>query len=371
MTWRGAMVVIVLLCQSNASAALRVEWEFAYGKENRTYNPSAIAAGPERTLFVAGTSTAPGLSGSDPEFWLWKVDGTGKVVAEAVIARGRPDDTIASALDLVRDIAVSRGGDGALLIEFRPGDPYFVTFDERLAITGIVRLEIPERRAIALHRLLRLEDGTYFAVGTADRKAILLRINSAGTVTVMKLVDGLDGFLDAVLTDRGELAGLGYAAANKGQLSLRFYGLDLSPLRSVPVPGRKGSVTAGPRKEPAVVYDASSDDEQLVVAGVVQGETIGGAVTLPVLAKSFTPEFRIAARGPERYLIGGTGEEGVSFFEYGRGSVLSELVLKLDRQPRHWMLKRITGMPTTALTIVYTADKELTTKVGLIRFREN
>src|SRR5688500_15922087 len=119
----GLLIAMSLI--GGAQAADDVLWEQAYGVEGRNYNPSALAGGPAGSLFVAGTSAGPGLGGDAPEFWLWKIDAQGELVANSPVVRGEAGDRINPSADLVRGIATNPDG-GGLIVEFRLGDPYFI-----------------------------------------------------------------------------------------------------------------------------------------------------------------------------------------------------------------------------------------------------
>ena len=363
-----ALVAVFLsVAVSAAEAALGVRWENAYGKPGRNYNPSAMSAGADGAVFVAGTSAAPGLGGAEPEFWLWKVDASGKLVAETVIARALETERINPSADHVRDIAIIANGGGAMIIDFKIGDPYFVAFDDAARVTSTKRLQIPGKRIVIIHRLFAQERGGFIGVGTADEKAFALRISAEGDLINTMSFAGVDAVSDAANAG-GSIVATGYSISKAQQFAVISFGADLSDHKTVWLKGKRASIASGKGRGQAIVYDASDDDIQDVRIATVNNGLLEDEVALSVTAPSFLPKFEIARLPGERHLVGGTTQDGVAMFVISEGSVQSRLDSGRDHRPRHWMLERVMGAPATALTVIYTGGKELTTLVGLMRF---
>jgi hypothetical protein len=363
-----ALVALFLSVPSYAAeAALGVRWENAYGKQGRNYNPSAMSAGADGAIFVAGTSAAPGLGGAEPEFWLWKVDASGKLVTETIIARALEAERINPSADHVRDIAIIANGGGAMIIDFKVGDPYFVAFDDAARVTSTKRLQVPEKRIVLIHKLFAQERGGFIGIGTADEKAFALRISAEGDLINTMSFTGVDAFSDATNTG-GSIVAIGHSMSKPQQFAVTSFGADLSGQKTVWVKGRRASIASGSDRGQVIVYDASGDDIQDVRIATVKNGLVEDEIALSVSAPSFLPKFEITRLPGERYLVGGTTQDGVAIFVFAEGSVQSRLDSGRNHRPRHWMLDRVLGAPATALTVVYTGGKELTTLVGLMRF---
>lgn len=363
---RILVICIVLLANEASYAASNMQWERVVGNDARTYNPSAITRGPEDSLFVAGTSANP--EGGEPEFWLWKIDAAGTRVKETIIARAAGAQQIIASVDYVHDMTFAPGG-GAMLVDFNPGEPYFVGFDENAQLTKVKRLELPGRRRVLLNQLIPFNNGSFIAIGAADGRALTVRIDGEGSVTGSAMAAEVDMFTGGAALPGGGFVALGYANLKRGQFLLSYYGPDALWKRTDVFSGRKASIAVGADGTQVVVYDASKNPQQDVRIAVVKNASLTNSVTVPVVARSFDEDFRIAPIDGGRFIVAGTAQDSIVVFLYGASRVQSLFDKPLAQQPHHWMLTRVLGNPAVALTIVYTGDKELTTKVGVIRFR--
>jgi hypothetical protein len=366
---KDSVLLLMLLSGASVFAATDgVQWDFAFGNEGRNYNPTAIGGAPDGGLFVAGTSSAPGLSGMQPEFWLWKIDRSGKLVVQTPIAAGAAGERINPSALHVRDIATHAGG-GAIIIEFRLGEPYFMAFDANARITAFAPLTIVDGAPASIHRLLPLSNAQFLGLGEADGRAVAVRIANNGEILWRKFVDeGVSLFADGVVNDDGTFVAVGYTVGKLHEFSLTKFAADGTARDRVSLPGRKVSI-AGAADAVTLVYDRSGGILQdMRIATVVNG-AVNAETKIETTDPSFMPPYQIAAIGANRYLIAGTTENGIIALRYQPGAALARMETKRKSKPRHWSLQRVSGHPAAALTVVYTGGEQLTTKVGVIRFQ--
>ena len=366
----GIFVLLTVLSVCNSAAAADdVLWERAYGAGGRNYNASAITGGPDGSLFVAGTSAAPGFGGEAPEFWLWKIDKDGELLANSPIARGEAQDRINPSADLVRAIAAHAGG-GALIVEFQLGDPYFVRFDSAAKIASVKRLEIPERTYISIARLLPSVRGQYLALGGADGRAFALRLDADGALLSTFTSPTSDFFWDGAVQPNGGFVAVGSLEAKPFEITLSYFDGERPAPRVVTLPGSKPSLASGDEGNVVVVYDRSRDDvPDIRIASIAPNGTVRSDTPVPGVDAVVRTPYQVAHVRGDRYLVAGRTQDGIVALRYERGRIASRLETKRDHVPRHWFLQRVTGEPPAALTIVHTGGMELTTRVGIIRFR--
>jgi hypothetical protein len=361
-----AVLTVVVTSYCGFALAQEVQWAHAFGKDGRFYNPTAVAGAPDGSSYVAGTATAPGLGGSEPEFWVWKINADGDVVQQTPIAAGAAEDVINPSVSHIRDIVATASG-GALIVEFVLGDPYYVAFDADTRVTRMQRMEIPERTFIHVNRLLAGEGGDVLAIGKADGNAFVFRIDGEGKVVWSARPAVGDVFMDgAALPGRG-LVAVGYSSAKPGEFSLTYFDPDGNIRKSVSLKGRRVSIAAANGGE-VLVYDrASGDARDIHVATVTDGVLSADAALSP----SLIPPIQIAQTSGDRHLLGAKSEDrGVVVMLYADGKVAPLFQSDPDQAPKHWSLERLNGFPASALTSVYASGRPLTTKVGFIRFKE-
>jgi len=364
---RSLAILAVLILSGGSIAAQEVEWQHAYGADGRNHHPTAIAGAPDGSLFVAGTSTAPGLSGTAPEFWLWKIDPTGKLVQQSAIAAGAEQDRINPSVAHIQDIVLTEGG-GALVVEFVLGDPYYVAFDANARVLLTKRLEIPGRRRIYVHRFFAERRGTVLAVGAADGRAFLMRIDAAGKVVWSDRPAVADFLTDGAMLADGSFVTVGYTREKEDEFTLTYFLADGTIGKNVPHKGRRASIAAVAGGL-VLVYDrAAGDDRDIHIATVKDGVLSGDVAVPPILLAPY----RVAQIVGNRHLIGATTEDNtVAVMVYRDGEVISLHENDPKAEPQHWSLERLNSAPAAALTTVYAGGRPLTTKVGIIRFKEN
>lgn len=357
----------VFILFGGSVAAQEVEWQYAYGPEGRNHHPTAIAGAPDGSLFVAGTSTAPGLGGIAPEFWLWKIDSSGKLVQHSSIAAGAQQDRINPSVSHIQDIVLREGG-GALVVEFLLGDPYYVVFDANAQVLLTKRLEIPGRRRIYVHRVFTDNRGAVLAMGAADGRAFLMRIDAEGKVIWSDRPAVADFFMDGAMLADGSFVAVGYRREKENQFTLTYFSADGTIGKNVSLKGRRASIAAGINSL-VVVYDrATGDERDIHIATVKDGVPSGDVAVPPILLAPY----RTAQVAGNRHLIGATTEDStVAVVVYKDGEVTSLHETNPETEPQHWSLERLNSAPAAALTTVYGGGRPLTTQVGIIRFKEN
>lgn len=366
---RAASVVFCIFVATGAVAAENVQWEQAYGADGRNYNPTAIAATAD-AFFVAGTSAAPGLGGARPEFWLWKISSdSGEFLSESIIAQGEARDRINPSADHIRGIVAGANG-GALIVEFEPGDPYFATFDGAGAIKTLERMEIPELSVITVSRLFALDKGQYLAVGSGDGNAFAMKLGAEGNLLWSARSAEANAIVDAVVRPNGSFVAAGLNVEKPAELALLFFENGRATPRVVKFPARKVSIAEGNDGGIVLVGDRSTGDAQDIrIIRLSANGSVTSEVPVPTDDPALMPPYRIARRAADRYLVAGTTQDGIISLYDDQGKITARMQTKRDHKPRHWFLQELTGSPAAALTIVYTGGAELTTRVGLIRFR--
>lgn len=364
---RSLAILAVLILSGGSVAAQEVEWQYSYGVEGRNHHPTAIAGAADGSLFVAGTSTAPGLSGTAPEFWLWKIDPKGKLVQQSAIAAGAEQDRINPSVAHIQDIVLTEGG-GALVVEFVLGDPYYVAFDANARVLLTRRLEIPGRRRIYVHRVFAETRGTVLAMGAADGRAFLMRIDAAGKVVWSDRPAVADFFTDGAMMADGTFVAVGYTRANENEFTLTYFGADGTIRKNVPHRGRRASIAAA-IDGLVLIYDRAVGDERDTHIATVKDGVLKGDVAIPPILLA---PYRIAQIAGNRHLIGATTEDStVAVMMFKDADVASLHENDPKAEPQHWSLERLNSAPAAALTTVYAGGRPLTTKVGIIRFKEN
>lgn len=362
------LAALILASCCGAALAQEVQWQQAYGQEGRFYNPTAAASAPDGSFYIAGTATVPGLGGGGPEFWVWKIGADGNVIQQTPIAAGQQEDRINPSVEHIRDL-VTTGNGAATIVEFVLGDPYYVAFDAETRVTRMQRLEFPQRTHIYVNRLLAREQGEMLAFGAADGKALAFRVSREGKVVWSKPEPSADLFIDAVEQADGGFVAVGYSKARQSEFLLTYFDVAGNIRKNVFLKGRRVSIAAADNGGAVIVYDrASGDDRDIHVAALRDGVLSGDQRLPPFLIAPF----RIAQTSGNRHLIGGTTEnESVVVMRYGDGKVLSLYQSDPDAMPQHWELARLNGFPASAVTTVYASGKPLTTKVGIIRFKDD
>jgi len=314
---RMCMVVAacIVLMQVRAQSAEPFASRRVLGENAYFYRPSAIAVAPNGTVYAAGTAAfavradAQALGRPLVSFWVWKISADGSLqrieLASPIAGRSVPESFRA-----ISRIVPSTDGGAALVVEFVPGQPYFIRLDSKGA--PVVSTSVPRLTQDArILDMVPTTGGHFLLVGRDGRDALVMEIDANGAKVWNRTFDrGSIEQLTSVIAAANSYVIAGEISdgtiANPRKVWLMRISRSGAVMNETTFGGRNPSLAARAGDDLAITYDSALRfDENVLIRGLGGDLQPRWETVLLRLSNTVPTTPRIAATS-DGFVVGGS-----------------------------------------------------------------